>query len=234
MSFIEMYTNLTLSQYDMMLKRIEHHDLMSGRLRSVQSKIEGLRPLMDLADGDFIRIDKASQIGTIDFDEAGVPLTITKIWFGLADDNPNERVDGIGELPPFPGVEFRSMGGTVRVNSLEQGGTLDRMVNSLKRYVQIKPGILDVELMNAGHVTIEPQYKVVTVEGGAEPQWGTFAGDLDCGLVRNARSGKMALVIWEGWRMGQTVVVTNPNEFIAKLDLAARDITRQIYEWKTS
>ncbi len=220
----------TLSQLLRLFDSAEEKQLIGKKLVGLKTHLEGqYEPLLDLAMGHHQRftVDPLPSI------EAGVgcPLTITKVWFA----GPDIESDWAGPAIrlPLPGIEFHSMGGTVRLNSLEDGRALRAFTGHVRRYLD-GPHLSEggpVEYMNVGSVKVADRYKVVTVTSQSSNAWGVWPRDAECRVVTNSE-GMHCLAIWEGWGGGNVVVVSNPDEFLQKLETAADEIVKQIEEWR--
>lgn len=199
--------------------------MLPARLRPVMKQIDDLTPLLRLSEG----YTDPMELRHMPINPGGAPVTIQKVWFGVADDDEKPH---IGLHFPYPGVQFTSLGGTIRLNTLESTGALDRVLNELEETI----GYLKVsghsKLMVKGEVQLDPNYIKVTVADSTDNEWGTYIRDLQTRYVIDSNTGELVLVLWEGWGGGNSVVITNPMTFYEKFSQACKEITKQIRDWK--
>lgn len=139
--------------------------MLPARLRPVMKQIDDLTPLLRLSEG----YTDPMELRHMPINPGGAPVTIQKVWFGVADDDEKPH---IGLHFPYPGVQFTSLGGTIRLNTLESTGALDRVLNELEETI----GYLKVsghsKLMVKGEVQLDPNYIKVTVADSTDNEWG--------------------------------------------------------------
>lgn len=192
---------LTLVKYLQLLKTLEEHGLSSKRLQDTADRLWATGgPLVRFSQGTALRGEERGTTPRLRFPDGGARLLIQPIRFW----GPNES--------GHAGLELRGYGGTMRLNTLKN---FQASLTRLWRLRDYTPG--QPVWSQSGTVVIDPKVREVFVTDDNDPEYGTWAGDLGFGAVRDSRTGEFGMLMKEGWDGGTVLLLTNLDLFLSKL-----------------